>query len=130
MTNLSKSILCGLVISILVMSGCAAIPGSGSSSGSVTQQIMDQTNDPFKIARATYLDALLTYNSLSARFMKYQPVLDPEQNEAALDALRSMSEMLTMWEGFSQIGVTPIGAPDQFESYASIILTIISTMED
>ncbi len=127
MTKKSLLNLCVVGIALVMLSSCA---GMGQPQ-TAAQQIASQTDDKVALSQAAYLDALTLFNDLGNRYIKYMPYMEanyPTKHDEILYYFQKMSDMLTMWEGFSQIGVIPEHASGELEAYATAILTIINEM--
>ena len=132
--NLQNSIY-AIAICIAVIWWAPIMVASCSSVGApetAVEQIYKETKDPMALAKAAYLDALVTFNDLAERYVKYMPYMllnHPDRHEQIMGYFKDMDDMLTMWQGFSQLGVLPENATTNFETYANGIITILMAID-
>jgi len=98
-----------------------------------TQQIYEQTSDPYKIGRALYLDALWSYEKVAGQFDRYQSIIklnNPELHQDARKALWQANEVLRDIKKFADIGaVSDIDADGFDRRVENIIFLLIDYIE-
>jgi len=67
---------------------------------SALQQMAAKTNDPAKLAKAAYFDALGIYKITAQTYLRYKPILqkeDPALNDTVKKAVNDMKALLDKW---------------------------------
>ena len=107
----TKNLKCSLCVMCALIALVCWVPVTTTSCSSVgapetaVEQIYKETKDPMALAKAAYLDALVTFNDLAERYVKYMPYMllnHPDRHEQIMGYFKDMDDMLTMWQGFSQ----------------------------
>jgi hypothetical protein len=109
------------VCPVMLTTGCKQI----MSGETATQQIMEETKDPVAIARAAYLDGLSSYTQWLEKYVnKYQSYMMRKSlgtHQEIVQSFDKMDEFLDMWDGLSQLGVTPERGHSDFISMLQFV---------
>jgi len=132
MNRVLRICLAGLLV-LGVAGTSTTVLTSCTPTQTATMQIKDQTNDPYVIADAAYLDALKFYNDLAERYLRYAPYIErhrPDIHMQVLAILREMDRMLVTWEGFKDAGVVPNRLGTELTDYGNIIIDLLLQVDN
>jgi len=103
---LIKAVAATWIIIALVCSGMA-LTSCTAKNQTATQQIAEQTSDPYKIATAVYLDCRIAYNKSLRSYLPYADLLE-SSNSAAAEKIRHMfneaEKVLTDYKKLARLG--------------------------
>lgn len=122
------------IIPILLL--CFGLISCSAINKSATQQMMDQTQDPIKIAAAVYFDAMGIYAETARSYLRYKLILEknsPEANEKAKDLLNQMKERLDYWNtlyGIAKIAAINAASDEFHEMRREVILQLADYLDN
>ena len=122
-----------VTITIIGLALVFSLGACGTAPKTVTQQITQETTDPYIISRAAYADALEAYIVAGQSYINYKSYLDKSNPELSYDIwfkLHEMNRILKDWKRYSELGQLPSsGDMNTFHEYRRLILQIILEME-
>ena len=125
--NLITNLFCFLFI--ISLTSCAI-------QKSAAQQMVDQTQDPIKIAAAVYFDVMGVYAETAKTYLRYKSILEknsPEANKKAQELLNKMKEQLDEWEklyGIAKIAAIDSGYDEFHEMRREVFLQLADYLDN